>query len=153
MQENKHLSCGKPSVKCTNCGGERAVSAGLMGLGLGGSAAVAQGAHGNCYLLTVCLISHNATWLRFMRSGGWNPSVSRLQGCCGKTMRDNKEKHLDHLFRLCGVVLWPRADVMLPAVRLWHVTCILAKSGRVMKLTPHEGAYTHTHKKTLLFWM
>lgn len=32
---------------------------------LGGSAAGAEGHHGNCYLLVVCLISHNSVWLRY----------------------------------------------------------------------------------------
>lgn len=88
VRGNKHLSCANSSVKCTNCGGEADVSAGVTALGLEAMSepgiscsapptpnastppfspswtpALAEGHSGNYYLLDVCLISsHSSRW-------------------------------------------------------------------------------------------
>jgi len=94
VRGNKHLSCANWSVKCTNCGGEGDVSAGVTALGLGTMSgpgiscgapppspplhptprpAVAEGHSGNYYLLDVCLISSYSSWLAIVGPKGVCP--------------------------------------------------------------------------------
>lgn len=88
LRGNKHLSCANWSVKCTNCGGEGDVSAGVTALGPGAMSGPgiscgahpppspppallrAKGRNGNYYLLDICLISSYSSWLAIIGPQG-----------------------------------------------------------------------------------
>lgn len=123
--ENKHLSCAKPSVKCRNCGVRPLFPQAFVwqcGRSWGAS----------WQLLFTGRLPHfpqfSLAALHALR--GWNHSVSRLQG-------KKDDKHLDHLFKLCGIVLWPRS-----CRSLWCGSDTGIHSS--VKLTSHEGTNTCT---------
>lgn len=113
VRGNKHLSCANWSVKCTNCGGEGDVSAGVTALGLGAMSGpgiswgaplplpsspplappLAEGHNGNYYLLDVCLISSYSSWL----------AITGPQGCvappCVIAEGQQWQNHLWRAFR------------------------------------------------------
>lgn len=131
VRGNKHLSCANSSVKCTNCGGEADVSAGVTALGLEAMSepgiscsapptpnastppfspswtpALAEGHSGNYYLLDVCLISsHSSRWPSQGHGGMCWPPPSLLVSSPVRVHSGKiiSDQHLDHLFRGHGV--------------------------------------------------
>lgn len=149
---NKHLSCANWSVKCTNCGGEVDVSAGVTALGLGAMsgpgmswgtpsppppphpptsrppslspAMLAKGYNGNYYLLDVCLISSYSAWLAITEPQGvYCHPPSLLRGGSGKII---SVEHLDHLFRAPGVSHKPNCPPLCTGFFSLHLSLPVA---------------------------
>lgn len=163
VRGNKHLSRANWSVKCTNCGGEGDVSAGVTALGLGAmsgpgiswEASPSPQAHSRPHHL---LRGTMATIIYWMSASfphihpGWTTQGHRgwhSPPCViteGQQWQNNLCEHLDHLFRALGVRLKPNSPHLCAAVRSLRLSLQVGHECKQWKV--HQAGCQRTSSQT-----